>query len=181
MSKLGVRDPWKFRVRRMRRHAQPRLRAAQLARGLRPGPRRGEQGLGDDPRARLREPRRVVAIDTNVLIFFSAPSQNSTSGTRPLIDLLGGVPESGVPWAIPWPCIHEFLAIVTHPRIYDPAHSAWRRTGAGRLLDGGADRGAPGRGHRLLAGAVGRRWTSAVWPGPAFTMRGSSRFAGSTA
>ena len=23
-------------------------------------------------------------------------------------------------WAIPWPCLHEFLAIVTHPRIYDP-------------------------------------------------------------
>ncbi len=23
-------------------------------------------------------------------------------------------------WAIPWPCIHEFLAIVTHPRIYTP-------------------------------------------------------------
>ena len=21
---------------------------------------------------------------------------------------------------IPWPCLHEFLAIVTHPRIYDP-------------------------------------------------------------
>ena len=20
----------------------------------------------------------------------------------------------------PWPCIHEFLAVVTHPRIYDP-------------------------------------------------------------
>lgn len=24
------------------------------------------------------------------------------------------------PWAIPWPCIHEFLAIVTHPRIFNP-------------------------------------------------------------
>lgn len=24
------------------------------------------------------------------------------------------------PWAIPWPCLHEFLAIVTHPRIYRP-------------------------------------------------------------
>ncbi len=24
------------------------------------------------------------------------------------------------PWAIPWPCIHEFFAIVTHPRIYSP-------------------------------------------------------------
>ncbi len=23
-------------------------------------------------------------------------------------------------WAIPWPCIHEFLAIVTHRRIYTP-------------------------------------------------------------
>jgi len=23
-------------------------------------------------------------------------------------------------WGIPWPCIHEFLAIVTHPRIFDP-------------------------------------------------------------
>jgi predicted nucleic acid-binding protein len=23
-------------------------------------------------------------------------------------------------WAIPWPCLHEFLAIVTHPRIYNP-------------------------------------------------------------
>jgi hypothetical protein len=27
--------------------------------------------------------------------------------------------ESGELWAIPWPCVHEFLAIVTHPRIYD--------------------------------------------------------------
>jgi len=25
-----------------------------------------------------------------------------------------------VSWAIPWPCLHEFLAIVTHPRIYNP-------------------------------------------------------------
>lgn len=23
-------------------------------------------------------------------------------------------------WAIPWPCVYEFLAIATHPRIYDP-------------------------------------------------------------
>ncbi len=23
-------------------------------------------------------------------------------------------------WAIPWPCIHEFIAIVSHPRIFDP-------------------------------------------------------------
>ena len=23
-------------------------------------------------------------------------------------------------WAIPWPCLHEFFAIATHPRIYAP-------------------------------------------------------------
>ena len=25
-----------------------------------------------------------------------------------------------VPWAIPWPCIHEFLAVVTNQRAYRP-------------------------------------------------------------
>ena len=28
--------------------------------------------------------------------------------------------EGPATWAIPWPCLHEFLAIVTHPRIYAP-------------------------------------------------------------
>jgi hypothetical protein len=28
--------------------------------------------------------------------------------------------EARVTWAIPWPCLHEFLAIVTHRRIYFP-------------------------------------------------------------
>lgn len=23
-------------------------------------------------------------------------------------------------WGLPWPCVHEFLAIATHPRIFDP-------------------------------------------------------------
>lgn len=25
-----------------------------------------------------------------------------------------------MPWAIPWPCLHEFYAIATHPKIYAP-------------------------------------------------------------
>jgi len=25
-----------------------------------------------------------------------------------------------VPWAIPWPCIYEFLRVVTHPRVFSP-------------------------------------------------------------
>jgi uncharacterized protein len=28
--------------------------------------------------------------------------------------------EGRAAWAIPWPCVHEFLAIVTHPKIFNP-------------------------------------------------------------
>jgi toxin-antitoxin system PIN domain toxin len=59
----------------------------------------------------------VIAIDTNILVY--AHREDST-WHQAADGCLGGVAESGVPWAIPWPCIHEFLAIVTHPRIYDP-------------------------------------------------------------
>jgi len=34
--------------------------------------------------------------------------------------LLAELAEGRGPWAIPWPCLHEFLAIVTHPKIYAP-------------------------------------------------------------
>ena len=27
-------------------------------------------------------------------------------------------------WGLPWPCLHEFLAVVTHPRIYAPPSTA---------------------------------------------------------
>ncbi len=28
--------------------------------------------------------------------------------------------EGPVPWAIPWPCIYEFLRVVTHARVFSP-------------------------------------------------------------
>ena len=59
----------------------------------------------------------MIAIDTNILVY--AHREDSTwheAADR----CLGSAAESGAPWAIPWPSIHEFLAIVTHPRIYDP-------------------------------------------------------------
>jgi hypothetical protein len=33
---------------------------------------------------------------------------------------VAGLASGRGPWAILWPCLHEFLAIVTHPCIYDP-------------------------------------------------------------
>ena len=59
----------------------------------------------------------MIAIDTNILVY--AHREDST-WHQAADRCLAGVAESGAPWAIPWPCIPEFLAIVTYPRIYDP-------------------------------------------------------------
>jgi toxin-antitoxin system PIN domain toxin len=59
----------------------------------------------------------MIAVDTNLLVYAhreDSPWHDAASAK------LAGLAESKSPWAIPWPCIHEFLAIVTHPRIYAP-------------------------------------------------------------
>jgi uncharacterized protein len=59
----------------------------------------------------------VIAIDTNVLVY--AHRQDSPfheAASRRLRELAEGI----APWALPWPCLHEFYSVVTHPRIYSP-------------------------------------------------------------
>jgi uncharacterized protein len=62
----------------------------------------------------------VIAVDTNVLVY--AHRRDS-----PFHDVAAAaireIAESPAPWALPWPCAHEFYSIVTHPRIYDPPSS----------------------------------------------------------
>jgi len=59
----------------------------------------------------------VIAVDTNILVYaHREDSPFHAAASRHVADLA----EGRAPWAIPWPCLHEFLAIVTHPRIYDP-------------------------------------------------------------
>jgi uncharacterized protein len=59
----------------------------------------------------------VIAVDTNILIYaHREDSPFHAAAARQVF----GLAEGRTPWAIPWPCLHEFLAIVTHPRIYDP-------------------------------------------------------------
>lgn len=59
----------------------------------------------------------MIAVDTNILVYAhrSDSEWHDRAATR-----LRELAEGRAPWAIPWPCIHEFLAIVTHPRIYNP-------------------------------------------------------------
>lgn len=59
----------------------------------------------------------MIAVDTNILVY--AHREESSWHDAALIRITE-LAEGRAPWAIPWPCIHEFLAIVTHPRIYSP-------------------------------------------------------------
>ena len=59
----------------------------------------------------------MIAVDTNVLVYAHREESPWHAEAYQLIEHLAEGPAS---WAIPWPCIHEFLAIVTHPRIFAP-------------------------------------------------------------
>ncbi len=59
----------------------------------------------------------MIAVDTNILVY--AHREDSPFHTK-AAELVTELAESGRPWSIPWSCIHEFFAIVTHPRIYHP-------------------------------------------------------------
>lgn len=59
----------------------------------------------------------MIAVDTNVLV--SAHRRDSEFHSA-AVHLVRELAERRSAWAIPWPCVHEFFAISTHPRIYDP-------------------------------------------------------------
>ena len=65
----------------------------------------------------------MIAVDTNLLVY--AHRQDSTWHSE-AVRALRSLAEGREQWAIPWPCIHEFLAIVTHPRVYQPPTKASR-------------------------------------------------------
>ena len=59
----------------------------------------------------------MIAVDTNILVY---AHREDSPWHASAFNRMAELAEGRAIWAIPWPCIHEFLAIVTHPRIYDP-------------------------------------------------------------
>ena len=59
----------------------------------------------------------MIAVDTNILVYAHREDSDWHGTAYPCIESLA---KGKSAWAIPWPCVHEFLSIVTHPRIYDP-------------------------------------------------------------
>ncbi len=63
----------------------------------------------------------VIAVDTNILVYAHRADSPFHDRARAALESLAT--EAGA-WAIPWPCAHEFFAVVTHPRIYKTATPA---------------------------------------------------------
>jgi toxin-antitoxin system PIN domain toxin len=59
----------------------------------------------------------VIAVDTNLLVH---AHREDSPWHQPALAWLTALAEGPDPWAIPWPCVHEFLAMVTHTRIFRP-------------------------------------------------------------
>ena len=59
----------------------------------------------------------MIAVDTNILVHAHRAGDprhpRASAALRQLVD-------GQASWAVPWPCFHEFLTVVTHPRVYDP-------------------------------------------------------------
>jgi len=60
----------------------------------------------------------VIAVDTNLLVY---AHRRDSAFHGPATRSVTALAQSAAPWAIPWPCIHEFYSVVTNVRAYKPA------------------------------------------------------------
>ena len=57
----------------------------------------------------------MIAVDTNLLVYAHRTDAQFHVKARRLVESLA---QGTGNWAIPWPCVHEFIAIVTNARIF---------------------------------------------------------------
>lgn len=85
----------------------------------------------------------MIALDTNILVAFHRQEYPTHEKARKELKALA---EGTAPWAIPWPCIHEFAAVATNVRIFKEPSTpkeiiavvdAWMKSPVLRLLGEG--------------------------------------------
>ncbi|MBL8474219.1 MAG: PIN domain-containing protein [Rhodocyclaceae bacterium] len=59
----------------------------------------------------------MIAVDTNILVYAHREDNLFHAVAFKCMEHLAEQPAA---WSIPWPCLHEFFSIATHPKIYDP-------------------------------------------------------------
>jgi uncharacterized protein len=60
----------------------------------------------------------LIAVDTNILVY---AHRKDNPWHEAAYECMRTLAEGLRPWFIGWPNIHEFIAIITHPRIFSPA------------------------------------------------------------
>jgi toxin-antitoxin system PIN domain toxin len=67
----------------------------------------------------------MIAVDTNILVYaHRAEAPFHQAAYACIKDLAEGTQ----PWGIPVSCLHEFLAVVTNPKVFKPASSVAQAT-----------------------------------------------------
>ncbi len=59
----------------------------------------------------------MIAVDTNILVH---AHRADSAFHQVAYQTMRGLAEGRQAWAVPWPCVHEFIAVVTHPRVFVP-------------------------------------------------------------
>jgi uncharacterized protein len=59
----------------------------------------------------------MIALDTNILVY---ARREELPHHKKALRLLRDLAEGEMQWALPWPCVYEFLRVVTHPRVINP-------------------------------------------------------------
>lgn len=57
----------------------------------------------------------MIAVDTNILVY---SHREESDFHEVAVERITELASSGTRWAIPWPCIHEFIAVTTNPKIW---------------------------------------------------------------
>lgn len=60
----------------------------------------------------------MIAVDTHILVY---AHRAESAFHAQAYDCLRTLAEGARPWGIPVPCVHEFLAVVTNPKVFKPA------------------------------------------------------------
>ena len=68
----------------------------------------------------------MIAVDTNLLVYAHRRESTFHDKARQVIAALAA---SGSAWAIPWPCVHEFYAVVTNVRAFKPPSTITQASG----------------------------------------------------
>ena len=68
----------------------------------------------------------MIAVDTNILIY---AHRGETELHEAAVSRLVALAEGAEKWALPVFCVTEFLRVVTHPRVFNPASDVDRATG----------------------------------------------------